>query len=421
MEGSLSNPSPGAKIHPALRRWNTPLIRRRVYLRPEGWYYLFVIVFVIGGAVLRNVNLLVALAGLMAAALILHWQLVLRSLSGIDIFRSLPARLCAGDTLEVEVSMIHRGRHGASWALEFSDRFERVDPPDNDPANEVKLLFPRVAAGQEVTRRYQCALSRRGVYRFGKATIASRYPLGLVEGSCYLDMPDRLVVFPRIGKLSRHWRDLIEAEQVGHQSTRHRRGLTEGDFYGLREWRNGDSQRWIHWRTTAKLGALAVRQFEQRRSCDVALVLDLFSPASPTEEQSERVEAVIAFAATAVADLCQHGGSELAIVVASRDVGHWSGSASQLFAQEMLEHLAVCRPFSVVRLIDAAEHLGDMYREGMKLLVLSTRSRGEALDPLDRKTRDGVKLRLLEEAVWLDASAGDFETYLSLDQQAHSP
>src|SRR5687767_11927335 len=78
---------------------------RRVYLRLEGWYYVFVIVFVIGGAVLRNVNVLVALAGLMAAALILHWQLVLRSLSGIDVIRTLPSRLCAGDPLEVEVTV----------------------------------------------------------------------------------------------------------------------------------------------------------------------------------------------------------------------------------------------------------------------------------------------------------------------------
>src|SRR3954470_4680206 len=87
-----------------------PSMRRRVYLRLEGWYFLFVIVFVIGGAVLRNVNVLVALAGLMAAALILHWQLVLRSLSGIDVFRTVPGRICAGDPLEVEVSVRHRGK-----------------------------------------------------------------------------------------------------------------------------------------------------------------------------------------------------------------------------------------------------------------------------------------------------------------------
>jgi uncharacterized protein (DUF58 family) len=393
------------------------LIRRRVYLRPEGWYYLFVIVFVIGGAVLRNVNLLVALAGLMAAALILHWQLVLRSLSGLNVVRSLPGRLSAGDSLEVEVTIFHRAPRGTVWALEYCDRLERVDPPDSQPAIEVKLLFPRIAARHELTRRYHVAITRRGVYRFGKATLASRYPLGLVEGMCYLDLPDRLVVHPRIGKLGRAWSTLIEAEQTGQESTRHRRGMIEGDFYALREWRNGDSRRWIHWRTSAKLGTLAVRQFEQRRSSDVVLVLDLWNPANATTDQRATTEAMIAFAATAVVDLCRRGGSQLGLVVASREVGHWSGTASPLFGQELLEHLAVCRASDIIRWTDVAQRLEEMYRSGAKVLVLSMRSREEALAVLDRKPRESGKLKLLEEAAWLDASAGDFDAHFSLGQE----
>jgi uncharacterized protein (DUF58 family) len=391
-----------------------PLIRR-VYLRVEGWYYLFVIVFVIGGAVLRNVNILVALAGLMAAALILHWQLVLRSLSGIDVIRSLPARTCAGDAVEIEVTVMHRGRRGSSWALEFTDYLQRIDPPDDEPANEVQLLFPRIVAGQEVTRRYRCLPSRRGVYRFSKARIASRYPLGLVEGSCFLDLPDRLVVYPEMGRLSRRWSTLIEAEHAGQQSTRHRRGWNEGDFYALREWRNGDSRRWIHWRTSAKLGKLAVRQFEQRRSCDVVLLVDLHQSASPSNRDLAVVEATISFAATAVVDLCRRGGSSLGLVVASRETGQWHGAASPLFAQELLEHLSVCRASDVTHLTNATDRLDEMQQGGGKLLVISGRSRDDAAAALDRKTRDGIKWRRLEQAVWLNGSAGDFEAYFSLD------
>jgi uncharacterized protein (DUF58 family) len=392
------------------------LIRRRVYLRLEGWYFLFVIVFVIGGAVLRNVNVLVVLAGLMAAALILHWQLVLRSLSGIDVLRFLPSRICAGDAMEVEVTIRHRGQRGTAWALEFADQFERIDPPEDDAASEVKLLFPRVTAGQEVTRRYVCTLSRRGVYRFSKARLASRYPLGLVEGACFLDMPDRVVVYPAIGRLQRQWQTLIEAEQTGQQSTRHKRGMSEGDFYALREWQSGDSRRWIHWRTSAKLGTLAVRQFEQRRSAAVALVLDLHHPTSPSNFERAVVEAVVSFAATAVVDLCRHGGSDLGLVVVSREVGCWWGSASPLLAQELLEHLSVCRGSDAARLSDAADRLAKLHRPGSKVLVLSTRTREEAAATLDRKTRDSLRWRLLEQAVWLNGASGGFDAYYSLEE-----
>ena len=43
---------------------------RRFRLRREGWYYLCVLAFIVGGAALRQVNLLVVLAGLMVGALI---------------------------------------------------------------------------------------------------------------------------------------------------------------------------------------------------------------------------------------------------------------------------------------------------------------------------------------------------------------
>jgi uncharacterized protein (DUF58 family) len=396
------------------------LIRRRVYLRPEGWYYCFVIAFVVGGAVLRNVNLLVALAGLMVAALILHWQMVLRSLSGIDILRSFPGRICAGDTLEVEVSLAHRGNRGLAWALEYKDYFERIDPPDGDPASEVALLFPRIRAGEKVTKRFRCEITRRGVYRFSRAALASRYPLGLVEGVCFLDLPDRLVVYPRMGLLHRRWEELVEAEQSGQQSTRHRQGLSEGDFYALREWRNGDSRRWVHWRTSAKLGTLAVRQFEQRRSCDVSLILDLWQPPVPTDEQRAVVENAISFAATAVVELGRRGGSRLGLVVASREVGRWAASASPLFAQELLEHLAVCRGSETVRLTEALQQLADISYGGAKVLVVSTRSRDDALQTLDRRVGESLKSELLDQAVWLNAAAGDFDSYFTPGWEARA-
>ena len=59
---------------------------------------------------------------------------------------------------------------------------------------------------------------------------------------------------------------------------RERRHGTEGDFYGVREWRSGDSRRWIHWRSSARSGELVVRQFEQPRNRDVAVLLDLWQP-----------------------------------------------------------------------------------------------------------------------------------------------
>ena len=66
-------------------------LRRRAWLTREGWYYLAVLAFIIGGAVLRSVNLLVILAGMMIAPLLFNWRLVMASLMGLSIRRKLPA------------------------------------------------------------------------------------------------------------------------------------------------------------------------------------------------------------------------------------------------------------------------------------------------------------------------------------------
>ena len=66
------------------------VVRRRAWLTREGWYYLAVLTFIIGGAVLRSVNLLVILAGAMIGPLLFNWRLVIASLTGLVVRRKLP-------------------------------------------------------------------------------------------------------------------------------------------------------------------------------------------------------------------------------------------------------------------------------------------------------------------------------------------
>src|SRR6185295_12154455 len=99
------------------------------------------------------------------------------------------------------------------------------------------------------------------------------------------------------GRLTHEWTKVMRENAAGSQPVR-RRGLLEADFYGLRDWRAGDSRHWIHWRTSARRGALVVRQFEQRRSEDLALLVDLWQPGDANEQQMNDVETAVAFVAT---------------------------------------------------------------------------------------------------------------------------
>ena len=125
---------------------------------------------------------------------------------------------------------------------------------------------------------------------------------------------ETLTVLPRLGKLTHVWA-ARRLEAIAGTDRRRRRPGTEGDFYGVREWRRGDGRRLIHWRSSARQGKLVVRQFERPQSRDAAVVLDLWQPDGPSD-------ADLRYRRTG-RQLCGHGAGRL---VPQRRVQRLSGT-----------------------------------------------------------------------------------------------
>src|SRR5436190_14649316 len=144
-------------------------IRRRAWLTREGWYYLAVLVFIIGGAVLRSVNLLVILAGTMIAPLLFNWRLAMASLTGLVIIRRLPTQILAGEPLTVEIHVQNKRWWMSTWLLRVEDWIEGQGTGDRGQARAVRAetTIAHVPAGGQAVGTYRITLHRRGRYRFG--------------------------------------------------------------------------------------------------------------------------------------------------------------------------------------------------------------------------------------------------------------
>lgn len=345
--------------------------RRRLRVTREGWYYLLVLCFILVGIVLRQVNLLVVLAGLMVGLFIFHWRLTAQMLRMYNARRRLPRWICAGDPLTVEITLVNRRRRLAGSAVTVQDSLTLEGA--KDAKTQVEMIIPRVEAQAEAKTSYAVDIRRRGRYRFGPMRVSTRFPFGLVRGSVAIARHDSLLVCPRLGRLSRSWANVIEGAKAGQARTQHRKGLVDGEFYGLRDWRAGDSPRWIHWRTSAKLAKLSVRQFEQQRNRDVALVIDLWRPTSPSQLDRYHVELAVSFAATAVADICRRGGSRLLVGYAG--VGHrqQAAPASQIFMQDLLQELAEVQAGDAEELPKLLADVLESSHAGERIVVISTR------------------------------------------------
>lgn len=349
-------------------------VRVKTRISLEGWYYLAIILFIAGGAALGEVNLLLALTGMLVGPLLFNWRFVQLTLRRVDVSRRLPWRINAGDVFTVAIAARNQRRRLTSWTLVVEDRVARIGGADERRPHQVRLVVPRVDPGQSCTVQYRLQPRQRGRYRFGPVRVSTRFPLGLIRGSFKNPETHFLLVYPPLGHLTTNWVQLVNSRSLGSHNEGRRQGGLDGDYYGLREWRDGDSQRWIHWRTSAKLGELAVRQFEQQRNNDLTLLLDLWQPETPSQPDLDTTELAISFAATVVTSLCKRGGSRLTLGIVGAPPRQWNGPATAMLAEEILDHLALAGPTSAVTPQQALNHFPTLGSADTATVVISTRS-----------------------------------------------
>jgi uncharacterized protein (DUF58 family) len=305
----------------------------------DTWAYIGILAVVVVAAMIREINLLFILAGLMLGPLLVSWQVIRSTLSKLQCRRKLPAAVYPGELFAVEITVTNQRKRLDSWALMIRDRFHRVSDVESVketcPPVVARAFLAHVRVGSTQTTMYRGQLFERGRYDVGPLEISTRVPVGLVCGTITVPQTvNHLLVYPRLGIVHSRWKELVKVERIGQRSSRRHQGQMEGDFFGLRDWRSGDSQRWIHWRTSAKRSSLVVRQFEQSRNQNFVLLLDLHT------QDTAAAELAISFVATIVVDHCRRGGGNLIMGIAGRQVRFVRGPASNAVVHEALEVLA---------------------------------------------------------------------------------
>ncbi|GAB3603085.1 DUF58 domain-containing protein [Microbacterium aureliae] len=128
----------------------------------------------------------------------------------------------------------------------------------------------RLAAGSSIDELFAIPTTRRTVLSVGPVSVVRGDPLGLFERVHNRDEPVDLFVHPRTvgfeGQSLGFFRDLEGLAA---------RDLSPDDvsFHALREYQPGDDLRHVHWKSTARTGAVMVRQYEETRRSHFVLAL----------------------------------------------------------------------------------------------------------------------------------------------------
>lgn len=156
---------------------------------------------------------------------------------------------------------------------------------------------PSMSAKGEVSVPVELLPLRRGILRFSGVTIARPDPLGLFRSFIRLQAPQSLLILPKRYPLPSVALPGQPRYQQGGVALAANVGCSE-EFVALRDYRQGDPLRHIHWRSWAKTGKPIVKEFEDEFFVRHALVLDTFTEEPYSEILEEAVSVAASFACT---------------------------------------------------------------------------------------------------------------------------
>ncbi|MDQ3982635.1 MAG: DUF58 domain-containing protein [Actinomycetota bacterium] len=208
--------------------------------------------------------------GLAASGLIVSHRLTAAVVS-----RSVPARARVGQSVTVSLR-VHNPSTKRLPVMRIEDRFPAF--------GEVSVASEAVPPGGATVIELEREAIARGVFEQGDVTLVTGAPFGLVRTKRGGFVKSRAIVHPA-------WRELRSfplpetPAATADEALAVTRSGHGGVFAGVRDYRPGDQQRWVHWRTTARTGRLVVREHEEPARSPVVLVVGAGAAESPEWEQ----------------------------------------------------------------------------------------------------------------------------------------
>ena len=170
-------------------------------------------------------------------------------------------RVVAGQTALGEIRVVNdTARRGGSEVIEL--------PIGTGVA---EFVIPGVSSHETWDEFFSVLTRRRGVIEIGPARTVRSDGLGLLRRVRSWDNPVTLYVHPRTVR--------IPFEATGFQVdvegvVTAKLSSSDVSFHALRDYEPGDDRRVVHWQSTARLGKLIVRQYEETHRSHHLIVLD---------------------------------------------------------------------------------------------------------------------------------------------------
>jgi uncharacterized protein (DUF58 family) len=321
------------RTRPNNPRTETP-VRRRPSLdfSVTGLIYTTMMLFMGLAAINSQASLLFAVFGLMIGVLLISGVISRLVLRKLEVRRHVPEFASVGTPATIQYEFINHKRFWPSLSvtvgeLSVSEAFTK----------QPQAYLLHAAGKTHATVPMQVIPKRRGLHHFDRFQLSTSFPFGFIKRAITQQRSDAILIHPPLADVDPKLLSMAMSAEIAGARMRPRRGGTD-EFYGVKEYRQGENPRWIHWRRSARTGTLVSKEMTHVAPPRLLILLDT-CVSKRTPDEHAGVERAIAMAASLV-NRAVDQGLAIGLYVWS---GQWAiiqPSRGKRHARDLMSHLA---------------------------------------------------------------------------------
>jgi len=318
----------------------------------------------------------------------LAWLVFTYLTARLQFSREMISRVTEGERLEVALTVRNTGIFPA-FNLVIEDYFSFKRPERE--RKSFFLDFLGIKGSTKIEYDYLC--SRRGEYKVGPFAVYFFDPLNLFFFKRTYNIYSEVIVYPQIFRIDKFppltrsilpWFGIETARSSGD----------DDEFYGVREYKEGESVKKIHWISSARKNKLIVKQFQLQSFFGTTIIFNLEKARNIGQGKEAVAEYIIKIAASVAKYLTDRGVS-IELLAHIGEIVHLPFNKGQDHLESILRILAVAQAESRVSFREAFEEFARYIPNDSSLVavmsdqdytdithMVSLYSRGVSLIPL---------------------------------------
>ena len=228
-------------------------------------------------------NLLFLILASLIAIILMSGILSSITLSGVSMRLELPEHIFAGQSVRAVVELENEKLTLPSFSLRVEAAKTKGKGAPATAVLDTPVYFPYLPKKSHAQQSVPITFAHRGVYRQDAFSIVTRFPFGFLQKSHRVELRTEALVYPSVEPTGDFF-EILPGLQGVMESLNKGRGQ---DLYALRDYLPTDSARHVHWKASARLGSLMVREFTREEDCRVLLVLDPHLPSLDEEDTTK--------------------------------------------------------------------------------------------------------------------------------------